>query len=226
MSEIVKRVEILEDLIASLGRQLERIDTKKEVEEYRNDMNLKLEDFRKGIDEYLKEIDIKNEKFRLEMNRKLDELYKVRKEINDKSFWGLSTLDVVYYNIENCIKEVFDLDITTVIYQPISYIGDEEMSVGVLAACKNEIVFVIELGDSDKESYVDDCKNEMRNFLRFFDNYNGFKVILIYAAEKLTESVINKCTKEKIYAMIVKENLLEIANSNDLKINQFLTSLK
>jgi len=68
----------------------------------------------------------------------------------------------------------------------------------------------------NRVEYIGDLKDDIKKFFHFFPEYNGYKLIPIYAGLNMAESTINKLTKEKIYAMVVKGDILEIVNLKEV----------
>jgi hypothetical protein len=74
-------------------------------------------------------------------------------------------------------------------------------------------VFIVEVKSSpDRQGYVDDFIEKLKILPEFLPEIKDYEVIPIYAGLTMSEGAIEYLTKNNIYALIVKGDILEIAN--------------
>ncbi|MGC8890919.1 MAG: hypothetical protein ACP5PC_09580, partial [bacterium] len=83
-------------------------------------------------------------------------------------------------------------------------------------------VFIVEVKSSpDRAGYVDDFIEKLKILPEFMPEIKDYKVIPIYAGLTMSDKTVEYLTKNNIYAMIVKGDILEIVNFEDLKDNEY-----
>ena len=79
--------------------------------------------------------------------------------------------------------------------------------------------FIVEVKSSpDRPGYVDDFIEKLKILPEFLPEIKSYKVIPIYAGLTMSENTIKHLTKNNIYALIVKGDILEIANFGKIKV--------
>lgn len=90
------------------------------------------------------------------------------------------------------------------------------MEIDILALADNQ-AFVVEVKASpNRLEYVYDFIEKLQTIPDFIPEIKNYKVIPIYVALDMEESTINLLTKNNIYAMILRGDILEIVNFKDL----------
>jgi len=78
--------------------------------------------------------------------------------------------------------------------------------------------FIVEVKSSpDRQGYIDDFIEKLRVLPEFLPEIKSYEVVPIYAGLTMSESTIEYLTKNNIYALIVKGDILEIANFDKVK---------
>ena len=79
-------------------------------------------------------------------------------------------------------------------------------------------VFIVEVKSSpDRQGYVEEFIEKLRVLPEFLPEIESYEVVPIYAGLSMSESTIERLTKNNIYALIVKGDILEIANFDKVK---------
>ena len=79
-------------------------------------------------------------------------------------------------------------------------------------------VFIVEVKSSpDRSGYVDDFIEKLKILPEFLPEVKAYRVIPIYAGLTMSDSTIEYLTKNNIYALIVRGDLLEIANFDKIR---------
>ncbi len=164
---------------------------------------------------------------REEMRRDREEMRRDREEMRRR--WGevvnrLGTLveDVVAPNIPRIAREYFncsDLDFFAIRVKrrpPSDKSRQREFDV---IAAGDDLVFVVEAKSSPRTRDVDVFATFIRSgeFFEYFPEYRGRKIIPIFAAFYLDESLVNYLTKKGIYALAMGEETMTLLNADTLK---------
>lgn len=241
-TELEHRVDRLETLLGefivntntSLTR-LERImeentkraeEDRKRAEEDRRKMaeedRKRAEEYNRRAEEYTKRAEEYNKRAE-EYNRRAEE---DRKAMNKK--WGelankMGTLveDIVAPNIPSLAKRLFgceDIEFYGVrITKRHSTDRTKIREFDVLAVCDTKVI-VNDTKATPRKNYIDDfiafVKN--REFYAYFPEYKGRELIPVFAAMYLTESTIKYLTRHRIYAMMMKDDTMDIVNFEPL----------
>jgi hypothetical protein len=79
-------------------------------------------------------------------------------------------------------------------------------------------VFIVEVKSSpDRQGYIDDFIEKLRVLPEFLPEIKSYEVVPIYAGLTMSESTIESLTKNNIYALIVRGDILEIVNFDKVK---------
>jgi len=81
----------------------------------------------------------------------------------------------------------------------------------------DEKTFVIEVKSSpDKADYVNDFIEKLKTLPDFLPEIKGYQVIPMYAALDMEQGTINLLTRNHIYALVVKGDILELVNFQEV----------
>jgi len=161
--------------------------------------------------------------FKEELRRDTKEM---KKEINnqwEKLAKKMGTLveDMVIPNIEFIAEKYFNLktgDIFTRIkkYNPLDNANQREFD--VIAVYPDRIILVEAKSNprpEEAKEFIDLIKSG--EFFKYFPEYTEKELIPVFASFHIPENVIKKLSKNKIYAMGIKEDTMEILNQELLK---------
>jgi hypothetical protein len=132
---------------------------------------------------------------------------------------GTLVEDIFLPSIDTFLVKTFNCSITTTAPRIKRHVGSDEMQIDIFVACEDKRVFFIEVkSNPNKVKYIDDFKEDLENFTKFFPEYADYTLIPIYAALNMPESIINRLKKEKIYAIVLKGDVLEIVNLDKISL--------
>jgi uncharacterized protein YoxC len=242
MPEIEERIESLETLLGRfilhtdmalnrLSREVDRVS--KEVDRVSKEVDRvskEVDRVSKEVDRVSKEVDrVSKEVERVSNNvDKLsrenaayrEEARQERIEMNKR--WGelankMGTLveDMVAPNIKGIAKKYFGCDEFEdfMIRRKKRHSKDRtrRREFDIIALC-DESVIVNETKSTPRISYIDDFIATLKEFFDYFPEYEGKKIIPIFASLYLSDEVISYLTENHIYAMAIKEDTMDLLN--------------
>jgi hypothetical protein len=188
-----------------------------------------LRDLMEDLIRHSKEVDQRfeeNDRILTERFKKTEELIKeLSKDVKANTRqWGnlanrLGTLveDFFIPSIDIVIEKRFDCKVRRISPRLLERLNGNEMEIDILVESNDKRVFIIEVKSKpDKIDYIDYFREKLDRFLIFFPEYTDYKLIPIYAGLNMNQSTINKLTNENIYAMIIKGDMLEIPNYEEV----------
>jgi len=193
--------------IEELRRGIE--ENRKSMEEFRKSM----EKFRKGMEEY-----------REWSKKQIEELRNMTKRMNKQ--WGelankLGTLvedifapsvDIAIQNYFKCIPDVIDV-------RKLVRKDERSLEIDILALCRKEKrAFIFEVkSNPDRVEYIEWFKEKLRAIDEFLPELEGYEKVGIYGGLMIREETVKRLTKEGIYAMEMRGDILEIVNVEEVK---------
>jgi hypothetical protein len=152
-----------------------------------------------------------------EMREFKEEMRESRKTMDKR--WGdlarkMGTLieDIFIPSFDLAIEKYFGLTLEDVMPRRKVRKKEETFEVDILAYA-DEKAFVVEVKSSpDRVEYVHDFLEKLKTLPDFIPEIKKYQVIPIYAALSMEKSTINLLTKNHIYALIMKGDILEIVN--------------
>ena len=161
--------------------------------------------------------------FKDEMKEFKDEMRASKKEMDKK--WGelakkMGTLieDIFIPSLDLTIEKYFNVTPHDVMpRRKVRKNGKSKtMEIDILALADNQ-AFVVEVKASpNRLEYVYDFIEKIKTIPDFIPEIKNYKVIPIYAALDMEERTISLLTKNNIYAMILRGDILEIINFKDV----------
>ena len=95
--------------------------------------------------------------------------------------------------------------------------GSESFEVDVLVVCEAQ-VFMIEVKSTPRTEHVEEILEKVKDFKRFFPEYEDKEVIPIYASIIFPDNVIDYATKKGLYVMAYREwEYMDILNFEEVK---------
>ncbi len=197
----------------------EMLDFKNEMRDFKDEML----DFKNEMRDFKDEmLDFKNEMkdFKDEMQDFKEESKAERKRINKQ--WGelankMGTLveDIVSPNIPRIAKEYFGCDEIEDFMIRRQVVNKKDRSkrreFDVIAVCNDKII-VDETKSTPSLEYIREFMVSLKDFFDYFPEYKGKTIIPIFSSLYLSEGVIQYLTKNKIYAMGMSDETMEILN--------------
>ena len=170
------------------------------------------EDTRKLKDE-LKEFKEQMKKDREKMNKKWGDL---------ANKWGTILEDMVIPNIEEVAEKHFNLkdcdDLIIRRTKKNSKDMGKSREFDVIAVYGNKIL-LNETKAAPKQDYMDKYIELIRSneFFDYFPEYNGYELIPVFSTLYFPDEAIKYLSRNKIYAMGIKEDTMDILNFDDVK---------
>lgn len=216
MAKIIeKKVSVLERMM----KDLVYIHTQNQIEfkEFKEEMKL----YREKSDKEMKE-------FKDEMKEFKDEMKEFKKEINKK--WSdlakkLGTIaeDIVAPNITWIAQKYFNLKEDSLMEfhtrtKAVKETDKEQREFDAIAVYKDKVI-LNETKSTARIDYINDFIKfiESGEFYIYFPSYKNKKIIPIFSSLYIPENMIKLLTKNKIYAMAMKEDTMDILNYNEIK---------
>jgi len=179
-----------------------------------------LEEFKAEMKAFKDEMkDFKDEMraFKDEMKDFKDEMRAFKDEMNKK--WGelarkMGTLieDIFVPSLDLAIEKYFQVTVEDVMPRRKIRRGGRTFEVDILALA-GELAFVAEVKASpNRVEYVHDFLEKLSLLPGFIPEVRGKKIVPIYAALDMAQSTVDLLTKNGIYAMVVRGDILEIVN--------------
>ena len=206
---IRSKVDRLEEALIKLAQSEERLH--KEFLEFKEEMRKQREEDRRKFEE-----------FRQEMKEFKDEMRAFKDEMNKKWGWVINKLgilveDLFYPSFPEVIKKHFGVELTERYMRVRKNVKGESIEIDVLGVGDDK-VFVLEVKASpDLEEYIYKFKSKLDRFFEFFPEYRRYRLVPIYGGWNMKESTVKKLSELGIYAMVVKGDILEIVNVDDVR---------
>ncbi|GAB6275005.1 MAG: hypothetical protein STSR0004_18700 [Peptococcaceae bacterium] len=158
----------------------------------------------------------------MDIKRRSEEMREFKNTMDKR--WGdlarkMGTLveDIFIPSFDPMIEKYFGLTLKDIMPRRKVRKNEETLELDILAYA-GEKAFVVEVKSSpDRVEYVHDFLEKLKTLPDFIPEIKKYQVIPIYAALNMEKSTINLLTKNHIYALIVKGDILEIVNFQEIK---------
>jgi len=158
--------------------------------------------------------------FKDEMGGFKDEMKNEVKRMNKQ--WGdlanrLGTVaeDIVAPNISRIAKDYFNCEILEDFSIRRRVVNKKDTTkvreFDVLVKCKN-LVIINDTKSTPKISYIDGFIRLLDELFDYFPEYKDLKVIPIFSSFSIPDDLLNYLTKNKIYAMAMKDDTMDLLN--------------
>lgn len=232
MESITGRVDRLEDLMAGLIEQA-RI-TQQQIAE----TNARIEGYIQSTQQQIDRLSIEMKAFKDEMRDFKDEMRDFKDEMLDFKEWSkrnIENLNLQWGNLANkmgtLVEDIFSPSIDQVIQKhfrvqcdiidtnKLIRKGKESLELDILALSREtKQAFIVEVKSSpDRIEYIDKFIEKLKRVPQFLPELEDYTLIGIYAGLNMNEETVNILTQKKLYAMIVKGDILEIVNFDKVK---------
>jgi hypothetical protein len=88
-----------------------------------------------------------------------------------------------------------------------------------IIAAYDTMVILVEVKSTPRVPYIDDFIAVLKELHEYFPEYKAKKVIPVFASLYLPDDVIAYLTKNGIYAMAIKEDMMDLMNFESVKPN-------
>ncbi len=194
----VDRLEIvLEEFIKSVGIEFNKL--------YNSQMRTEAEmrAFKDEMSKYRKEQDEEWKKWRREWSNLAKKM-------------GTLVEDIIAPALRPVLSNYFNCEVTMLGQRQFRRKDGEDYEVDALAAC-DDMVFLIEARSTPRYSDIQEIVNKSDKFSKFFPEYAGKKLIVIYASITFPENIIKEASKNRLYVLGWREwEYMDILNYNDV----------
>jgi len=192
-----------------IGEMKDFKDEMKDFKEEMKDFKDEMKDFKEEMKDFKDEM----KDFKEEMRNEIKSMNKRWGELANKM--GTVAEDIVAPNIPRIAKEYFNCsDIEDfIIRRRVKNKKDRSKirEFDVIARCKDKVI-INETKSTVKIEYVDEFIKLLSEIYDYFPEYKGLKIIPIFSSFSISEDIVNYLTKNKIYAMAMKDDTMDIIN--------------
>ena len=216
MIELAEQSKITQQEVARLSMEMRAF--KGEMEEFKDEMRAFKDEMKEFKDEMRAFKDEVNED-RERMNKQWEE---EKREMNKR--WGelankMGTLveDIFIPSFDIMLKRYFGVTPKRIFSRMKLRNENREIELDIVGFTEDK-VFIVEVKSSpDRPGYVDDFIEKLKILPEFLPEVKAYRVIPIYAGLTMSDSTIEYLTKNNIYALIVRGDILEIANFDKIR---------
>ena len=170
-----------------------------------------------------------------EFKREMLEFKNEMREFKDWSKKNIENLNRQWGNLANklgtLVEDIFAPSIDIVIKKHFKIAPDriytnllvrkngDELELDIVASSvKEKKLFVVEVkANPDREEYVERFQRKLSMVFEYLPEYAGFELLPIYAGFSMKENTVKKLSQLGIYAMVVRGDILEIVNFDDVR---------
>jgi len=170
-----------------------------------------------------------------EFKREMQEFKNEMREFKDWSKKNIENLNRQWGNLANklgtLVEDIFAPSIDIVIKKHFKIAPDriytnllvrkngDELELDIVASSvKEKKLFVVEVkANPDREEYVERFQRKLSMVFEYLPEYAGFELLPIYAGFSMKENTVKKLSQLGIYAMVVRGDILEIVNFDDIR---------
>ena len=203
MIELEKKVDRLEYLMAQTQLMFQGLVV--ELRDFKTQTQITINEFKAQTQKSIKEMKNDTKKLKRELA-----------EVSRKM--GTLVEDMVAPNIERIGKKYFGLDRGKSFVRVKSYHSEEKSKQKEfdLIAVYDEKIIVNETKSNPKPEYACDFAEflERGEFFKYFPEYEDKEIIPVFSSVYLPNNIIKYLSRHKIYAMGLKEDTMDILNSD------------
>ena len=200
MEEIKEKVDRLEYALMRLAYTQQK--TEMELQEFKNEM-----------------LEFKNEmrEFKDWSKKNIENLNRQWGNLANKL--GTLVEDIFAPSIDIVIKKHFKIAPDRIYTNLLVRKNGDELELDIVASSvKEKKLFVVEVkANPDREEYVERFQRKLSMVFEYLPEYAGFELLPIYAGFSMKENTVKKLSQLGIYAMVVRGDILEIVNFDDIR---------
>ena len=206
----------LEEYIRNVGNS--QMQTERELREFKDEMG----EFKDEMREFKNEMS----RFKDEMSDFKDEMREDRK----KAFrqWGevtnkMGTLAEDF--VAPCVREVAERyfgcsdeeDFMVRRYKRKPKEKGKRREFDIIAVYER-VVILVEVKSTPRLSYIDEFVAVLKELPEYFPEYSGRRVMPVFASLYLPDDVVAYLTKNGIYAMAIRDDMMDLMNFEEIKL--------
>src|SRR3990170_3732993 len=208
---------VLEEYIKNVGNA--QMQTEREMRGFKDEMRGFKDEMREFKDE-MREFKDEMKEFKDEMKEFKDEMREDRRNMNKK--WGeivnkMGTLveDIVAPNIPRIAREYFKCEDMEFFGLRVTKRNSKDKSKSrefdIIAVC-GDTVIINETKSSPRVDYINEFLEILKEVCEYFPEYESKKIIPIFSSLYIPENVVTYLTKVKLYAMAMKDDVMDLLN--------------
>jgi len=208
---------VLEEYIKNVGNA--QMQTEREMRGFKDEMR-GFKDEMRGFKDEMREFKDEMKEFKDEMKEFKDEMREDRRNMNKK--WGeivnkMGTLveDIVAPNIPRIAREYFKCEDMEFFGLRVTKRNSKDKSKSrefdIIAVC-GDTVIINETKSSPRVDYINEFLEILKEVCEYFPEYESKKIIPIFSSLYIPENVVTYLTKVKIYAMAMKDDVMDLLN--------------
>ncbi|OHC01083.1 MAG: hypothetical protein A2Z57_10825 [Planctomycetes bacterium RIFCSPHIGHO2_12_39_6] len=208
---------VLEEYIKNVGNA--QMQTEREMRGFKDEMRGFKDEMREFKDE-MREFKDEMKEFKDEMKEFKDEMREDRRNMNKK--WGeivnkMGTLveDIIAPNIPRIAREYFKCEDMEFFGLRVTKRNSKDKSKSrefdIIAVC-GDTVIINETKSSPRVDYINEFLEILKEVCEYFPEYESKKIIPIFSSLYIPENVVTYLTKVKIYAMAMKDDVMDLLN--------------
>jgi len=212
MLELIEQSKITKEELARLSREM--LEFKDEMRAFKEEM-LDFKDEMRAFKEEM--LDFKDEKraFKEEVNEDRKRMNKTWGELANKM--GTLVEDIFAPSLDLAVEKYFKVKLKDIIQRRILRKEDREVEIDLLAYSE-DTVFIVEVKSlPDRLGYVDNFIEKLKELPDILPELKRYRIVPIYAGLSMRENTIEYLTKNNIYAMVVRGDILEIVNFEKIR---------
>jgi DNA repair exonuclease SbcCD ATPase subunit len=207
MPSVKERVDslekVLEEYIRNVGNS--QMQTEKELREFKDEMS----EFKDEMSNFKDEM----RAFKEEMREDRKKAFKQWGEIANKM--GTLAEDFVAPCVREIAQKYFgcrdEEDFMVRRFKRKAKDKDKRREFDIIAVY-NTVVIIVEVKSTPRVSYIEDFIAVLKELYEYFPEYKGKRLIPVFASLYLPDEVIAYLTKNGIYAMAIKEDMMDLIN--------------
>ncbi|HOJ88060.1 MAG TPA: hypothetical protein PLK95_03585, partial [Pseudothermotoga sp.] len=190
----------------------EMLSFKNEMAELNKKRDQSMEEFKREMAELNRRRELGLEEYKKKVDQDIQEMRRQWGNLANKM--GTLVEDIFAPSIPQAIKRYFGCDPDTVIQRYYTRDGHTEIEIDLLVLCKAEgKAFVTEVKSSpDRVKYIEEFIQKSKILKDLVPILKEYEIVPIYAGLSLNENTVNLLTRSGIYAMVLKGDILEIVN--------------
>ena len=226
MTSVKDRVDnlekVLEEYIRNVGNS--QMQTEKELREFKDEMGefkdemCEFKDEMRGFKDEMSDFKDEMRAFKEEMREDRKKAFKQWGEITNKM--GTLAEDFVAPCVREIARQYFgcedEEDFMVRRFKRKAKDKGKRREFDIIAVY-DTVVIIVEVKSTPRVPYIDDFIAVLKELYEYFPEYKGKRLVPVFASLYLPDEVIAYLTKNGIYAMAIKEDMMDLINFESMK---------
>lgn len=216
--------KVLEEYIRNVGNS--QMQTEKELREFKGEMltfkdeMCEFKDEMRGFKDEMSDFKDEMRAFKEEMREDRKKAFKQWGEIANKM--GTLAEDIVAPCVREIARQYFgcddEEDFMVRRFKRKAKDKGKRREFDIIAVY-DTVVIIVEVKSTPRIPYIDDFIAVLKELYEYFPEYKGKRLVPVFASLYLPDEVIAYLTKNGIYAMATKEDMMDLINFESVKPN-------